>query len=426
MADLLKNLAERYQSKNKEYKIYDMVVYNKELYQCIANTAGVWNPAAWKKVFLADLFKGIKNLATESLVFVSAAQSYNDYRTCTIIETNSDIVTKVSNVIIFKTSGKLKLYGTTYLHTSNTTTAIRGYDVYKNDELVEFVSNISEGATEFSGTSVTMSYIPYELDVKKGDTVFIQSRSNTASANPTFIVGYMIPEEINGNSGGVINLGTGTTFDIPKLLPSIDYTKLTADDFIVSSPNTTTCNSSTIYGSDTFGARATYVQPQKNYDATTGILTIENNNLNSQLCDVDSGNWTTVGSGGTTLQSTVYLATSRGNLCGVYNLGTGTSFDVSTKVPSVDYTQLTEANFIVHAVSNSMSGSYNSSDHSFSKSVGGSTKIVTSYDAATGVLTLHNTNLNVSDSVPTSGAWLNITSTITCQVYLIIGDILSV
>lgn len=72
-------------------------------------------------------------------------------------------------------------------------------------------------------------------------------------------------------SGGVtlVDLGTGTSFDIKTLAPDVDYTTLTLDNFLVS-------NFSIYEGSNdeagSMGTRNFFT----NYDASTGVLTVFN------------------------------------------------------------------------------------------------------------------------------------------------------
>ena len=77
--------------------------------------------------------------------------------------------------------------------------------------------------------------------------------------------------EIWSNGVKAINLGMGTSFNIQTLLPNVDYTQLTDDNFVIATSSTTYLSGSGGYGEDEtfFGNVATV----KNYDNQTGVLT---------------------------------------------------------------------------------------------------------------------------------------------------------
>lgn len=83
-------------------------------------------------------------------------------------------------------------------------------------------------------------------------------------------------DEIN-NKVSVIYLGTGTSFNIKTLLPDIDYTKLTIENFIVgglSAPDMMTTNYTTGAGNVEDKAAARGFKIGKTYNASTGILSL--------------------------------------------------------------------------------------------------------------------------------------------------------
>ena len=83
-------------------------------------------------------------------------------------------------------------------------------------------------------------------------------------------------------SGGVtlVDLGTGTSFDIKTLAPDVDYTTLTNDNFLIKpSGNINTSNyaSGQSYwdpnnGSQAYGVSSLLASLQLSYTASTGIL----------------------------------------------------------------------------------------------------------------------------------------------------------
>lgn len=76
------------------------------------------------------------------------------------------------------------------------------------------------------------------------------------------------------NGASIIHLGTGTSFDIKTLLPDIDYTNLTSDNFIIAPASASIYFSGTTVSGSISQSRGTSFT--KSYDATTGVLTISN------------------------------------------------------------------------------------------------------------------------------------------------------
>ena len=89
-----------------------------------------------------------------------------------------------------------------------------------------------------------------------------------------------------GGSGAagakIYNLGNGTSFNIRNLLPDVDYSALTADNFIVSlSSVPQTSFASGGHGGNNISVTGTLnaFSMQKTYDNSTGIFSIPNKKL---------------------------------------------------------------------------------------------------------------------------------------------------
>ena len=79
-------------------------------------------------------------------------------------------------------------------------------------------------------------------------------------------------------SGNIYYLGEGTSFDLKTIIPSVDYTKLTADNFIVEAQSKA---STTIGGFTSGGPSSDFIQGSttlnKSYNASTGVLSAHYN-----------------------------------------------------------------------------------------------------------------------------------------------------
>lgn len=114
----------------------------------------------------------------------------------------------------------------------------------------------------------------------------------------------------------------------------------------------------------------------------------------------------------------------KNNSLKVYSLGTGTSFDIKTLYPEIDYTKITEDNFIVGATSLSAGtpmlakvGSWVGSQVSISVNVNTSK----SYDASSGILTVSSSgSLTCGDA---AGGWSSGKISSGASAWLVLGTI---
>lgn len=101
---------------------------------------------------------------------------------------------------------------------------------------------------------------------------------------------------LSSNLGEVYYLGTSTSYNLATLLPNIDYTKLTADNFIVSVNSMPSVRTNTWTNGECHPyARATGLSVSKSYNKDTGKLSISasqriyatNGDNNSDVAHVD-------------------------------------------------------------------------------------------------------------------------------------------
>lgn len=116
----------------------------------------------------------------------------------------------------------------------------------------------------------------------------------------------------------------------------------------------------------------------------------------------------------------------------IYYLGSGTSFDIKSLLPNVDYTKLTADNFVVefNSVSSKVSGtlSLNAHDDNGTQDVSWSQSTTISKNYLNGVLSISGTNISASANQGWNynTSFVNATKSINLsniKVYLIIGEI---
>lgn len=100
-------------------------------------------------------------------------------------------------------------------------------------------------------------------------------------------------------------------------------------------------------------------------------------------------------------------------------LGTATTFNVKTSVPSVDYTKLTADNFFIQTIVNQMEGAHTEQSVYSDRSNGNyGVEIQKSYNSSTGVLTcqIHGANFYQDSNGNGANNWNKYCA---CKVYLI-------
>lgn len=164
-----------------------------------------------------------------------------------------------------------------------------------------------------------------------------------------------------------IDLGTAQTFNIRTLLPNVDYTQLTTNNFVIVTSSTLSHGSTPVY----YEGQRTYVNESctKSYNSSTGVLT----------CRL---NWNYLASGN--VDTTDYAS------CHVYyvkdiskliSLGAGTSFNIRTLYPNL-YQSLTVDNFAMITINNASDSARSSGSR-----VSASVTFTKSYNSSTGVFT---------------------------------------
>ena len=109
----------------------------------------------------------------------------------------------------------------------------------------------------------------------------------------------------NGGDNNVYYLGTGTSFDLKLLQQVVDYTQLTADNFIVGASSKPSASGSWD-GKGTWTASNGATTITKSYDPDTGILTIGGYSYSSSL---SCSGWGALWSQSSNLTCFAYLVT---------------------------------------------------------------------------------------------------------------------
>jgi len=166
------------------------------------------------------------------------------------------------------------------------------------------------GGIVFSGIGV----IAVTLTAK--DIKYTPSNENFTATNVEEAMDglYDIANELE-NSSKVYYLGIGTTFNISELLPDVDVSTLTNDNFVVGSnkysggnTGTNTCSWATAY--DDMLAYSGPIVPNFTYNKETGVLSITNTTslttIRGQDCNV-SYTWKDLKNSNSSLQMFAYL-----------------------------------------------------------------------------------------------------------------------
>jgi hypothetical protein len=210
---------------------------------------------------------------------------------------------------------------------------------------------------------------------------------------------YIGAQEIWSNSK-VINLGTGTSFDVSSIYSK--YDELTANNFFIMAANTASGTSGTgtiSVGSGSAGSWGFQAQLVKSYNSSTGILTAYN--------AIKEGHDNSVRGTGSV---TAVLVVKTENLI---NLG---SVNGTISVTSYgEYRNFTNDNFlIISAASPAHGNSYYHQSYAYSDSGSGTSTITKSYNATNGTLTA-NIKMNSTD---TSGVYNYYTANEQGAVYI--------
>ncbi|MDD3369938.1 MAG: hypothetical protein PHP50_13840 [Lachnospiraceae bacterium] len=102
----------------------------------------------------------------------------------------------------------------------------------------------------------------------------------------------------------------------------------------------------------------------------------------------------------------------------IYCLGSGTTFDIKTLLPDVDYTKLTKDNFIIKVISSSVS-----LDEDITSIYHLTTTPQVTYDAITGIATLTGLSNSYYRSYYDGAKHVSLSNSISIMVYLIDGEV---
>ncbi len=188
----------------------------------------------------------------------------------------------------------------------------------------------------------------------------------------------------------IIDLGEGKTFNIANY-----YTRfgtLTADNFfILSATNASGSDSVRMNPGDDREWHGFKARLDKSYNASTGILTFQN----QVMYATGNNSWASRGTANVhaVLVTDISRLVSLGNISSSYNVGS----------QYADFANLTNDNFLIQASgSPAFSNSYYAQDYQYSDSGTGTSIISKTYNASTGILNPCRIRLSSSD---TSGVY---------------------
>lgn len=190
---------------------------------------------------------------------------------------------------------------------------------------------------------------------------------------------YLGDKEIWSNNK-IIYLGEATSFNIRTLLPKIDPSILTNDNFFILSAR------ASLSITDIFNNQVCQCRDYCVFYAGCGVAKNYNNGtLNLYSWTSNSGNKGCYSGGGSYAIKGVFVLKPEK----LIRLGTGTSFNIRELLPNVDYTQLTADNFILRASGTASESTQRVKEHvKASVSLGASMSFTKSYNASTGVLNI--------------------------------------
>ena len=132
----------------------------------------------------------------------------------------------------------------------------------------------SEIAKTGSGDAVA-SLISFKRTIAEAITnAGVETSENDSAETMAENIGQAISAAQSSNTGcNIYCLGTGTSIDLTTLLPDIDYTTLTVDNFIIGDPESIRLSASTADGCDPAGSVSGTKNFVKSYNSSTGIFT---------------------------------------------------------------------------------------------------------------------------------------------------------
>ena len=151
------------------------------------------------------------------------------------------------------------------------------------------ITKAKQGAQNYQNSAVEEQAMLNTIGAYTGGIYTAPDRNNGGTGSETVTAN-------QGGTGKVYYLGTGTTFDIPTLLPDIDYTQLTADNFIVGISSKSSASASyTPSGTSkqTYTATGTALSITKSYNSSTGTLTLGGYTENVTVVSTSGGTGTT-------------------------------------------------------------------------------------------------------------------------------------
>lgn len=281
-------VVEREYDPKEVYYIDDTRVRNGQLYICLEdNTTGEWDASKWQATYLSDLV-GVGHVVRNATQVVNSLHvqqsSYSTYSGTDTFTASQDLE-------------KAKLIVNVLTSLDNYSAGNTGYDFDRialtitsdNNASIEQknTTNVLIANAVYSNSNIRMgskSFIFDITDVSEGEIFTISEQFGKSAAHYagiTCVTAFLeYDTTVYSNPITAYYLGTGTSFDIKTILPNIDYTKLTTDNFLRVTPDGKSASGANGYygfGGDypasSVGGKANLSTGTMSYDPSTGILT---------------------------------------------------------------------------------------------------------------------------------------------------------
>jgi len=255
-------------------------------------------------------------------------------------------------------------------------------------KILRFIKNNSIGF--IAGLVIAGSIGVYAVSVASSDVSYDNSNSGSEATTVSEAIDdlYTKTNSCSDGSGAFYYLGRGTSFNVKSMYPWIDPSQLTIDNFIIGADSAARISAQAKVGSLYNQTSASYsaFSISKSYNPSTGALTLGGNGYSIKACLSDSYSYCSNAYAGGAVSPFVYLNINSSKFI---DLGAGTSFDIKSSYPNVDYASLTTDNFIVGTMAaSSLSGTSLNSAHQYLSTYMSGFTLSKSYNNTTGVLSV--------------------------------------
>ncbi len=255
-------------------------------------------------------------------------------------------------------------------------------------KILRFIKNNSIGF--IAGLVIAGTIGVYAVSVASSDVSYDNSNSGSEATTVSEAIDdlYTKTNSCSDGSGAFYYLGRGTSFNVASSYPWIDTTQLTIDNFVIGVDSEARISAQAKVGSlyNYTSASHTAFNISKSYNPSTGVLTLGGNTYSIKACLSDSYTYCSNASAGGSVSPFVYLNINSSKFI---DLGTGTSFNIKTSYPNIDYASLTEKNFIVGTMAaTNLTGTSANSAHQYLSTYMSGFSLSKSYNTSTGVLSV--------------------------------------